>query len=103
MKVVLAIATTSEGADDMADALKDKGFRVTMMSSMGGFLRRRSATLMIGVSDEQVDDVLRIIKEHAPQPEPVTTRRLLSRQTVTPQSAVTAFVLDMSRIEHYQP
>ncbi|MHB0877317.1 MAG: cyclic-di-AMP receptor [Anaerolineae bacterium] len=101
MKVVLAI-TTSEGADDIADALRDKSFRVTMMSSMGGFLRRRNATLMIGVADEQVDDVLQVIREHAPAPKPVT-RGLLSRQTVTPQSSVTAFVLDMSRLEHYQP
>ena len=102
MKVVLAI-TTSEGADDIADALKDKGYRVTLMSSMGGFLRRRNATLMIGVADEQVEEVLQVIREKAPPPTPVTTRRLLSRQTVTPQSAVTAFVLDMSRLEHYQP
>jgi len=102
MKVVLAI-TTSEGADEIADALKDKGYRVTVMSSMGGFLRRRSATLMIGVADEQVDDVLRVIAEHAPPHTPVTTRRLLSRQTVTPESSVAVFVVNMSRMEHFQP
>lgn len=102
MKVVLAI-TTSEGADDIADALKDKGYRVTVMSSMGGFLRRRNATLMIGVADEQVDEVLQLIREHAPPHTAVKSRRLLSRQTVTPESSVAAFVLDMSRMEHYQP
>jgi uncharacterized protein YaaQ len=98
MKVVLAI-TTSEGADDIVDALKEKNYRVTVMSSMGGFLRRRNATLMIGVRDEQVDEVLGAIREHAPAPVPAGRRGKVAE----PQSSVTLFVLDMARFEHYQP
>jgi uncharacterized protein YaaQ len=101
MKVVFAI-TSSEGADDIADILKEKGFRVTLMSSMGGFLRRSSTTLMIGVRDEQVQEVLDIIRENAPPP-PKAGWRLLSRQSEQPQSRVVAFVLNMPRFERYQP
>ena len=101
MKVVLAI-TSSEGAEDIADVLKERGFRVTLMSSMGGFLRRRSTTMMIGVADEQVEDVLQIIREHAPPP-PAPGRRLLGPQPEGQPAAVAVFVLDMARMEQFQP
>ena len=101
MKVVFAI-TSSEGAEDIADILKEKSFRVTLMSSMGGFLRRSNTTLMIGVRDEQVQEVLDIIRENAPPP-PKPGWRLLGRQPEQSQSSVVAFVLNMPRFERYQP
>ena len=99
MKVVLAV-TTSEGAENIVDALRQQNYRVTVMSSMGGFLRRRNATLMVGVRDEQVDEVLEIIREHAPAP---AAARRGKGAPATPQSSVTLFVLDMARFEHYRP
>ena len=100
MKVVLAI-TSSDGADDIVDALKERDYRVTVMSSMGGFLRRRNATLMIGVKDEQVDEVLATIREHARPPVAAGGRR--GKSQAQPESSVTLFVLDMARFEHYRP
>ncbi|MGI6209033.1 MAG: cyclic-di-AMP receptor [Anaerolineae bacterium] len=102
MKVVLAV-TTSEGAESIADALKEQGFRVTIMGSMGGFLRRKSATLLIGVQDDaQVDRVLEIIRENAPSPEEAG-RGLLSAVREQPEVRTAAFVVDMDRFEHYRP
>ena len=101
MKVIYAI-TSSEGANGIADVLRDKSFRVTLMSSMGGFLRRRNTTLMIGVKDEQVDEVLEIVRQHAPPP-PSPGRRLLGRPAEQPTTSVAVFVLNMPRFEHYQP
>ncbi|NPV09945.1 MAG: hypothetical protein HPY83_18530 [Anaerolineae bacterium] len=103
MKVVLAV-TTSEGADSIADALKEQGFRVTIMSSMGGFLRRKSATLLIGVQDEQVDQVLEIIRENAPAPESAGRSGLLGVvREQQPEVRTAALVVDMDRFEHYRP
>jgi len=101
MKVVFAV-TTGQGAEDIADVLKEKGFRVTLMSSMGGFLRRSNTTLMIGVRDEQVQEVLDIVRDNAPPP-PKVGWRLLGRAAEQPKTSVVAFVLDMSRFERYQP
>lgn len=102
MKIVLAI-TSSEGAEEMAEALKGKGYRVTLMSSMGGFLRKRNTTMMIGIRDEQVEEVLGLIREHAPPPATASGWRLFGRQEEPSGSSVTVFVLDMSRSERYVP
>lgn len=102
MKVIFAI-TTSEGAENINDALKQEGFRVTMMSSMGGFLRRRNATLMIGVRDDEVERAIDIIKANAPPPDSGVTRffGLVRQEPAT--TSVTVFVINMSRYERFQP
>ena len=102
MKVVLAIAG-SEAAESITEALRSEGFRVTIMGSMGGFLRRRNATLLIGVRDEQVDQVLQIIRENAAVPEPCGGLRILPRPKEESGPAVIVFVVNMPRFEHYQP
>ncbi len=100
MKVVLGV-TSSEGAETIADALKAQGFRVTIMGSMGGFLRRRSATLLIGVHDEQVEQVLELIQANAPEPGGGSSGILAMGRT-QPEVRTAAFVLNMSRFEHYE-
>lgn len=63
MKLVIAIVN-DEDALDLLDELTDKGFRVTKLATTGGFLRSGNTTLMIGVDDEQVKEVLTIIEEN---------------------------------------
>lgn len=62
MKLVIAIVN-DEDALDLLDELTDKEFRVTKLASTGGFLRSGNTTMMIGVEDEKVQDVLKIIEE----------------------------------------
>ncbi len=103
MKVILAV-TTSEGAETVADALKAQDFRVTIMGSMGGFLKRKSATLLIGVQDEQVEQALQIIKENAPDPQAEVRSGLLGLvREPQPEVRTAAFVVDMDRFEHFKP
>ncbi len=64
MKLILAIVT-SDAVDAVSRALVDKNYPVTQISSMGGFLRRGSTTLVIGVEAPQVPGVLATIKEAA--------------------------------------
>lgn len=62
MKLVLAVVRDSD-AERMVNRLVEGGFRVTRIASSGGFLRRGSATLVSGVEDEQVQNVIQILKE----------------------------------------
>lgn len=62
MKLVLAIVQEKDSGR-LTDALTKAGFQATMLASTGGFLRSGNATLLIGVEDPQVEDVLEVIRE----------------------------------------
>ncbi|MDQ6872912.1 MAG: cyclic-di-AMP receptor [Gemmatimonadota bacterium] len=68
MKLVIAIVH-GEDAGALVDALTDKEYRVTRLQSTGGFLKQSNASIMVGVEEAQVDDVLAVIREtcHARQ------------------------------------
>lgn len=61
MKLILAVVEDDD-ATVLMDALIDNNFSATKLASTGGFLLRGNTTLLIGVADQQVDDVLRIIR-----------------------------------------
>ena len=61
MKLVLAIVQDEDSAHVM-DELNVNGFMVTKMCSSGGFLRAGNTTLLIGVEEEHVEQVLKIIE-----------------------------------------
>lgn len=61
VKLVLAILPESLSAAAL-DALIRGGYRVTRISSTGGLLRRGYATLLIGIPEEKVEDVIAILK-----------------------------------------
>ncbi|MGI8871253.1 MAG: cyclic-di-AMP receptor [Candidatus Limnocylindria bacterium] len=60
MKLVTAIVH-NEDAGDLVDALLEKDFRATRLHSSGGFLKQGNATILVGVEDHQVDQVLEIV------------------------------------------
>ena len=62
MKLVIAVVH-DEDAGELVDTLTDKDYRVTRLHSTGGFLKQANATVMLGVEDTQVDDVLAVIRE----------------------------------------
>jgi uncharacterized protein YaaQ len=68
MKLVIAIVH-AEDAGDLVDALTDKEYRVTRLHSTGGFLKQSNASVLVGVEEAQVEDVLGVIREtcHARQ------------------------------------
>ncbi|TCT18138.1 uncharacterized protein YaaQ [Melghiribacillus thermohalophilus] len=63
MKLILAVVQDKD-ANRLVDALGDKDFKSTKLSSTGGFLKEGNTTLMIGCKDDQVDQALEIIKEN---------------------------------------
>jgi uncharacterized protein YaaQ len=63
MKLILAIVQHQDAAS-LVDALTEQGFRVTRLSSQGGFLREGNVTLMLSVDDAQVNYVIKVVREH---------------------------------------
>jgi uncharacterized protein YaaQ len=63
MKLILAIVQHQD-ASTLVDALTEQGYRVTRLSSQGGFLREGNVTLMLSVEDAQVNPVIRVVREH---------------------------------------
>ena len=65
MKLVVAVVK-EEQAGRALDALVASEYRATRMNTAGGFLKKGNSTLLVGVEDEQVDEVLGIVKGKAP-------------------------------------
>jgi uncharacterized protein YaaQ len=63
MKMVVAIVH-NEDAGVLVDALLEHEFRATRLHSSGGFLKQSNATVMLGVEDAEVDEVLAIVREN---------------------------------------
>lgn len=63
MKLIVAVVQHQD-ASELVDALTAQGHRVTRISSQGGFLREGNVTLMMAVEDEQVNPILRLVREH---------------------------------------
>jgi len=67
MKLIIAILRDIDH-EPVSHALTNGGYRVTLIASTGGFLRRGSTTLLIGLEDEQIDDALQIVRENCNPP-----------------------------------
>jgi uncharacterized protein YaaQ len=95
MKLIQAIVHNDD-SDAVINALLAQGFRATRMGSTGGFLRAGNTTIVSGVEEGQVDEVLNIIKQHVksrlytpawPQAKEVEV------------SGATVFVINVERLE----
>ena len=56
----------NDDSRNVIDRLARRGFSVTTISSSGGFLRVGNTTLLCGVADEKVDEVISIVRESCP-------------------------------------
>lgn len=68
MKLLMIIVRDVDGATAL-QKLVESGYRVTRMASTGGFLRRGNVTLMTGVEDAKVHDVIELLREVCCPPE----------------------------------
>lgn len=62
MKLVLAVVQMRD-AEALIGSLVDQGYQATQIDSAGGFLRESNVTLLVGVQEAHVVDVLRIVRE----------------------------------------
>src|SRR5450756_1360693 len=61
MKLVVAIIQ-KEDAGSLIDTLTEKGYRATRINTAGGFLKEGNATVLVGVDDLKVDEVLSLVE-----------------------------------------
>ena len=62
MKLVLAIVQDDD-ALDLIEELTDKDYRVTKLATTGGFLKSGNTTLMIGVEEKEVKNLINVIED----------------------------------------
>lgn len=63
MKLIIAIVN-DEDVHHLIEDLTKSRFMVTKLATTGGFLKSGNTTLLIGVDDEKVDQVIEIIKDN---------------------------------------
>lgn len=63
MKIIWAIIQ-NEDAGVLIDALTKQEYRLTRINTAGGFLWQGNATLILGVEDWQVEEVMSIIQQN---------------------------------------
>lgn len=85
MKLIMAILKDDD-VENSVQALTAENFRVTRVASTGGFFRKGSTTLLIGVDDEAVEAAIAILRAQ--------TTAALSEHT-----RATVFVVPVSRFE----
>lgn len=61
MQLLLAIIH-DEDADPLGKRLNALGFRITRLHTVGGFLSAANATILMGVHDEEIEQVLAVIR-----------------------------------------
>ena len=86
MKMIICIIQDSD-KNEVTEALNDEGYRITVLPSKGAFFRRGNATLMIGVEDKKVDQVVSLIKENTSKNDSPDLKR------------ATLFVINVDRFE----
>jgi uncharacterized protein YaaQ len=84
MKLIIAILKDDD-IDNVIQALTTDNFRVTRVASTGGFFRKGSTTLFIGVEDERLEAAIQLLRDNT---------------TVTSETKRgTIFVVPVSRFE----
>lgn len=67
-ELILLLAVVQAQDADVAEAqVREMGVSVTRLPSVGAFLGRRNATLLIGINPERLDEVLATFKENCRQ------------------------------------
>jgi uncharacterized protein YaaQ len=107
MKLIVAIVQDKD-VGKLVMELTKKEFRSTKLASTGGFLGGGNTTLLIGIEDEKVNQVLEIIKETCHSRTQVTTPVIpvglgsdsfLPIPTEVTIGGATLFVLEVAQFE----
>lgn len=109
MKMVVVIIQ-DENRHELSNLLIENGFRATQLTSTGSFLRAGNTTLMIGVEERRLEELLGVIRTvctiRKPQaPLPTHLLNLPNAADELPaevsRSSAIVFVLDIERFIRY--
>lgn len=109
MKLVTTVIHDRD-KNKMFDVLVNRGFTFTKIASTGGFLREGNVTLLLGVDDERLEELLALIAENcktreqyvnilAPDSRPIGT--FLPNPVKVQVGGAIVFVVDVERFERY--
>ncbi len=107
MKLIIAIVNLDDSRN-LLDRLGRRGFGATVTSSTGAYLKIGNATIFCGVEDEDVEEVLSIIRETCPSRVQYVTplppvmepgEMLIPTPVEKYMGGATVFVLD---VEHFE-
>jgi uncharacterized protein YaaQ len=62
MKLIMAIISSDDSRDAL-DRLTKAGFRATVISTTGGFLREGNTTIFLGTEDQQVSQAVEVLRQ----------------------------------------
>lgn len=109
-KMIIAIIQGDDYQEIVAE-LNQHGFYATILHSKGGFLRKQSVTVMIGLNHENLDEALRLLKAYGERTEIQYKPLLFSESSRLPMTAtvptqvhcggVVLFVLDVEQFGRY--
>ena len=105
MKMIIAILNADDASTVVQNLMKN-GFSVTKLSTTGGFLRAGNVTVLIGVDNSKVQDVIDIISTYSKSRKqliPTTSEAGINFYPSMPVEVTvggaTIFVLDLERFE----
>lgn len=88
MKLILAILREPHH-DTIKNAMLSAGYRVTLVASSSGWLKKGVTTLLIGVDDKQVDQAIEVVRKNCPPHDEAGSHN------------ATLFVLQTKGFEHF--
>jgi uncharacterized protein YaaQ len=107
MKLIIVIVHKRDEIK-VSDALLQSGHKFTITASTGGFLRDGNVTMLIGAKEDQVDEIIDLVKNYASEREHFVTQppqevvgmgtSLMNPVKVSVGGAV-VFVVDVERFE----
>lgn len=109
MKMVVAIIQDKD-SNRLSNALIKEGFRATKLASTGGFLKAGNTTFMIGIEDERISEVIKVIKDNCQVREqlvtPVspmggTTDSYIPFPVEVQVGGAAVFVIPVEKFEHF--
>ncbi|MCL2522004.1 MAG: cyclic-di-AMP receptor [Erysipelotrichales bacterium] len=102
MKLVMAIVSNDDANKVMSELIANR-FMVTKLATTGGFLKSGNTTMIIGVDDKSVPDVVKIIQRDSAKRKKLVPNAVVSEFGVlnsTPMEVnvggSTIFVLDVA-------
>ncbi|MCL5997134.1 MAG: cyclic-di-AMP receptor [Chloroflexi bacterium] len=104
--MVMAIVQADD-APVISESLVAAGYRVTRIATTGGWLRRENTTLLLGVDDERVNHVIRVLQGTARRRTTYISMPLLmpgvqnAEMTEVEIGGATVFVLDVEQFERF--
>lgn len=88
MKLIIAIVH-DDFIKEVTKGLMEKKYRTTKLSSTGGFLKAGNTTILMGVEDDKIDEVMDIIKGIC------STRNVTKGKNKLKVSGANLFIMDM--------